>query len=81
MLVEKLREIGAAGATVCRGGRGFGQSGVIHPEGRFGLSRDLPMIITVVDTGDGIERLLPVINDMVESGIAIVTTVEDREPH
>lgn len=76
-LVEKFRDAGAAGATVFRGMRGFGQSGVMHPEGRFGLSRDLPMIITVVDTGERIARLLPLIDDMIASGIAVITNVDE----
>lgn len=80
-LVEMLRDAGAAAATVCRGMRGFGQSGVMHPEGRFGLSRDLPMIITVVDTGERIARLLPLIDDVVVSGIAVITKVEESNVH
>jgi hypothetical protein len=76
-LVAKFRDKGAAGATVCRAMRGFGQSGVLHPQGRLGLSRDLPMIITVVATSDGIARLLPLIDDMVASGIAVITNVDE----
>jgi len=48
-----------------------------HPEGRFGLSRDLPIIVTVVDRRDNIARLLPVLDEMVASGIAVITNVED----
>ncbi|MCA1562861.1 MAG: DUF190 domain-containing protein [Acidobacteria bacterium] len=76
-LVEKFRDKGAAGATVCRAMRGFGQSGVMHPQGRLRLSRDLPMIITVVDTSEGIARLLPLIDDMVASGIAVIINVDE----
>jgi hypothetical protein len=73
VLIERFRDLGAAGATVCRAAQGFGQRGRMHPAGRFGLSRDRPVVILVVDTRDRIERLLSVVDEMVTSGLATIT--------
>lgn len=69
-LVERLRKEGFAGATVFRGLEGFGASSLVHAH-LFDLSSDLPVVIEVVDTDEHIQRLLAVLDEMVEGGLLV----------
>ena len=68
-IVERCREMGLAGATVSRGVMGFGKHSVIHKAHLLGLSDDLPEKIEVVDRPEEIERLLPVLDQMIGGGL------------
>src|SRR5512146_690113 len=57
-IVEMLRREGLSGATVTRGVAGFGMSSVIHTSAILRLSMDMPVVITVVDRPERIERVL-----------------------
>jgi PII-like signaling protein len=70
-LVRAAREAGLAGATVLRGPMGYGQSG-LHTSSVLALSRDLPVIVVMVDTAEKIEAFLPTVDAVVEKGL--VTT-------
>jgi PII-like signaling protein len=74
-IVEKCREMGMAGASVSRGVMGFGKHSVIHKAHFLGLSDDLPEKIEVVDQPQEIERLLPVLDEMVGGGLIVVEDV------
>jgi PII-like signaling protein len=74
-IVETCREIGLAGATVSRGVMGFGKHSVIHKAHLLGLSDDLPEKIEVVDRPEEIERLLPVLDQMIGGGLIVVEDV------
>jgi PII-like signaling protein len=74
-IVEKCRELGLAGATVSRGVMGFGKHSVIHKAHLLGLSDDLPEKIEVVDQPEEIERLLPVVDQMIGGGLIVVEDV------
>jgi PII-like signaling protein len=74
-IVERCRELGLAGATVSRGVMGFGKHSVIHKAHLLGLSDDLPEKIEVVDRPEEIERLLPVLDEMIGGGLIIVEDV------
>jgi PII-like signaling protein len=73
-ILEKLKAEGAAGGTVARGIAGFGAHGRIHTAHLVDLFAPLPLIVTWVDTPERVERLLPIIRDMVSEGLV---TVED----
>jgi CBS-domain-containing membrane protein len=73
-ILEFLKREGCAGATVVRGIAGFGASSRIHTTAILRLSMDLPVVITVVDRADRIERVLPRLKEMVGSGLM---TIED----
>jgi PII-like signaling protein len=68
-LLERLREEGFAGATVFRGVAGFGARSVLHSSHLLRLSEDLPMLLEVVDTQDHIDRLVPILDEMVTEGL------------
>ena len=68
-LLERLRKDGFAGATVFRGVAGFGARSVLHTAHILRLSEDLPVVIEVVDTEEHVDRLLPVLDEMVSEGL------------
>jgi PII-like signaling protein len=74
-IVEQCRKLGLAGATVSRGVMGFGKHSVIHKAHLLGLSDDLPEKIEVVDRPEEIERLLPVLDEMMGGGLIVVEDV------
>jgi uncharacterized protein len=76
-LLERLRREGFAGATIIHGVAGFGASSVIHTASLVELSTDLPVLIEVVDDEAHVEKLLPILDEMVTGG-ALVTVERVR---
>ena len=76
-LLERLRREGFAGATVIHGVAGFGASSVIHTTSLVELSSDLPVLIEVVDDEPHVQRLLPILDEMITGG-ALVTVEKVR---
>jgi PII-like signaling protein len=68
-IVMKARERHLAGATVLRGPLGFGQSTRLHQPHMLPHASDLPVVIEIVDAEDKIEAFLPVLDEMMESGL------------
>lgn len=68
-LVERLRREGFAGATVFQGVAGFGARSVLHTAHILRLSEDLPVVIEVVDTAEHVDRLIPILDEMVSEGL------------
>jgi len=77
MLLERLRREGFAGATVIHGMAGFGANSVIHTASLVELSSDLPVLIEVVDDQAHVDKLLPILDEMVTGG-ALVTVERVR---
>ena len=77
-IVRQARERGLAGATVTRGIEGFGAHSRVHTAKILRLSLDLPIIIEIVDTREKIEAFLPVIDDVIDEGLATLEKVEIR---
>jgi hypothetical protein len=77
-IVLKAREHGLAGATVVRGLAGFGAHSRLHTAKILRLSVDLPVIVEIVDTIAKIEAFLPVIDGVVQEGLATVEKVDVR---
>jgi PII-like signaling protein len=76
-LLERLRREGFAGATVCRGVAGFGATSVIHTAHLVDVSRDLPIVIEVVDDQEHVDKLVPILDEMLTGG-ALVTIEKVR---
>ncbi|MDP9360811.1 MAG: DUF190 domain-containing protein [Acidobacteriota bacterium] len=74
-LIERLRREGFAGATAFRGSSGFGANSVIHTTHLLDLSSDLPVVVEVVDTEEHIERLLPILDEMIDDGLVTMEKV------
>ncbi len=74
-IVEKLREMGIAGATVYRGIYGFGKKSHVHSADVMRLSTDLPVVVEVVDRGYKIEKAICEIKPMIKDGMITVEPV------
>ena len=77
-IVRRAREAGLAGATVLRGLEGFGAHSRLHTAKVLRLSSDLPIVVEIVDTEEKIKEFLPVIDDAIGEGLAILERVEVR---
>jgi len=75
-IVERVRQEGLAGATVIRGIEGFGADSRLHTARILRLSEDLPVVVEIVDSAEQIERILPVLDEMVGEGMVTVERVE-----
>src|ERR1700730_19099248 len=74
-LLERLRKEGFAGATVFQGVAGFGARSVLHTAHLLRLSEDLPVLIEIVETEDGVARLIPILDEMISEGLVTVEEV------
>jgi hypothetical protein len=74
-IVHWCKREGLAGVTVTRGIEGFGANSRIHTTHILRLSEDLPIKIEIVDTEERIERLLPILDEMVKEGLVTVQEV------
>src|SRR5690349_10684668 len=73
-VVERAKQLGIAGATVFRGLEGYGETAEIH---RPHLMRhDQPIVVTIVDTAENIERLIPEVEAMMDKGLIATSDVE-----
>lgn len=68
-LVELFCCEGFAGATVLKGAMGFGSHGGIHSDKLLRLSRDLPVVVEVIESSERIEGLLPRLEGMLIGGL------------
>jgi len=75
-LVLKAREMHLAGATVLRGPLGFGASSRVHTAKILRLSMDLPIVIEIIDSPEKIESFLPVLDQLLEGGLATLEPVK-----
>jgi uncharacterized protein len=75
-IVERVREEGLAGTTVLRGIEGFGADSRIHTSRILRLSEDLPVVIEIVDTPEQIDRVVPILDEMVGEGMLTLERVQ-----
>jgi PII-like signaling protein len=75
-IVKKLRMLGIAGATVYRGILGYGAKGHERKRSFFHPVRDLPVMISVVDTSEKIGVAAEAIEDMLEDGLIVLSDVD-----
>jgi uncharacterized protein len=75
-IVLKAREMQLGGATVLRGHIGFGHSSHIHTSKILRLSQDLPVIVEIVDSQSKIDAFLPVLDEMMNSGLVTIEKVQ-----
>jgi PII-like signaling protein len=75
-IVLKARELQLGGATVLRGHVGFGHSSHIHTSKILRLSQDLPVVVEIVDSKEKIDTFLPVLDQMMTSGLVTIEKVQ-----
>jgi len=72
-IVTKCRELKIAGATVFRALEGYGESTEMH---RSHLARhDQPILISIVDSAESLSRLVPVVEEMMDTGVMALSDV------
>jgi PII-like signaling protein len=73
-VVDRCKELRIAGATVFRGLEGYGESAEIH---RHRVARkDQPIVVTIVDTAENLARLIPAVEEMMDTGMIATSDVE-----
>lgn len=73
-LVRKCQALGMAGITVLKGMEGYGEGTEIH-RARI-LAHDQPIVVTVVESAENIRRLMPEIEQMLDTGMIAISNVE-----
>ena len=73
-IIAKCREMKIAGATVFRGLEGYGEPAEIHRHHL--VTHDQPIVIIIIDSPENIERLKPVVEEMIHTGVTALSDVE-----
>jgi len=81
-VLELLRAEGAAGATMVRGMAGFGAHSKLHVARLADISPDLPVVVEWIDGPERVQRLLPRLCELVNTGTITLEDVEIvKYPH
>jgi len=75
-VLQRLRLLDIAGATVYRGILGYGAKGHTHKSGRLPFSHDLPVMISVVDAEEKLAGAIDEIEAMMQDGIIVLSDVD-----
>ncbi len=73
-IVAKCRELKIAGATVLAGLEGYGATAEMHKAHLLHSNR--PILIVIVDTTENIQGLIPVVAEMMDTGLIASSDVE-----
>ena len=75
-IIAKCKELGMECAIVYRGIEGYGTSTRIRHASHWTFSKDAPIMLSIVDTEEQIQRLIPHLDAMVEEGLVAMSRVE-----
>jgi PII-like signaling protein len=75
-IVKRLRLLDIAGATVYRGILGYGAKGHEHKKSFLHVSRDLPIMLSVIDTPEKILAAAAMVEGMLEDGLLVISDVD-----
>jgi PII-like signaling protein len=73
-IVARCRELKIAGAAVFLGLEGYGETAEMHKAHL--VHSDRPVLVTVVDTPENIARLIPVVTEMLDTGLIAVSDAQ-----
>ena len=73
-IVQRCRDLNVSGVTVFRGFEGYGESAEIQRHNL--LTQDQPIIVTIVETVENVDRLLPELEEMLDTGMIATSNVE-----
>ena len=65
-----------AGATVYRGILGYGAKGHEHKQSFFHVSKDMPIMVSVIDSAEKIAAAAEAIEGMLEDGLIVISEAE-----
>jgi PII-like signaling protein len=75
-IVKKLLMMDIAGATVYQGILGYGAKGHQHKATFFHPTRDLPIMVSVIDTAEKISAAAEVIEEMLQDALIVISDAE-----
>jgi PII-like signaling protein len=75
-IVKRLRMMDIAGATVYRGILGYGAKGHTHKQNFLHTSRDLPVMIAVVESEDKLLAAAEAAEEMLQDGLIVISEVD-----
>jgi PII-like signaling protein len=75
-IVKKLLMMDIAGATVYRGILGYGAKGHQHKATFFHPTRDLPIMVAVIDTAEKIAVAAEAVEEMLEDGLIVISDAD-----
>lgn len=75
-IVERARAMELAGATVLQAPLGFGPSRRARSELNVDAGDRLPVVVEIVDSRSRIDTFLPVLNELIESGLMTLERVQ-----
>ncbi len=75
-IVKKLRMLDIAGATVYRGIQGYGAKGHQHKQSFFHISRDMPIMVSVIDSAEKIAAAAEAVEGIVEDGLIVISDAD-----
>jgi len=75
-IVAKCKDLEIAGAIVYRGLEGFGASARIYHARSLSISKNAPIMVSVIDTEEQIQKLIPHLDQMIAGGLIASSTVE-----
>lgn len=74
VIVNRCKELKIAGATVFRGLEGYGETAEIHRHHM--VRKDQPIVVTIVDTSENVGRLIPEVEEMMDTGMIATSDVD-----
>jgi len=75
-IVKKLRMLDIAGATVYRGILGYGAKGHEHKQSFFHVSKDMPIMVSAIDSAEKIATAAEAVEGMLEDGLIVISDAE-----
>lgn len=75
-IVKRLRMLEIAGATVYRGILGYGAKGQTHKHSFWHTSRDLPIMISVIDTPEKVAQAAAAVEEMLDDGLIAISDLD-----
>jgi PII-like signaling protein len=74
-IVKRLVMTDIAGATVYKAIAGYGPHKRYHKKKTLAMHGELPILITVMDTEEKINKVIPILDDMIGEGIVVLSDV------
>jgi hypothetical protein len=74
-IVKRLIMTDIAGATVYKAVAGYGPHKRYHKKKTLSRHGELPMLITIIDSEEKVLKVIPILDDMVNEGIVILSDV------
>jgi len=78
-IVEAMRANDIAGVTVYRGILGYGAHRRIHKDKALSFSHNCSIMLSAVDTEEKLRSFLPLVDQMVEEGLVVLSDVDNHQ--